>query len=268
MGDESGTCYICSNPGTALCFIPMGPTYYSLGRYCCIDCMWGSILCGGCIVNQHLLNPFHRIQVHQYLGISTPLTRCRNGQVHSSRRIPCKTLDKGYNSVIPLVTLARAHKEAPVYSPCFTRMEYIKSTFGFVAVTSLLSMAIVSSNSSGVVCFLLQQRTHKPHRVSPFSSLPTFSVSNRSYRSTISTYLLRFSPTQHVSLVSRYVFGVVVLQFPFLSNYYCQNHSADDTVRARAKGPCLRGRTETAFTPYKRKGERGGTRLTRQRASK
>ena len=29
----------------------------------------------------------------------------------------------------------------------------------------------------------------------------------------------------------------------------CQNHSADDAVRARAKGPCLRGRTETAFTP-------------------
>ena len=29
----------------------------------------------------------------------------------------------------------------------------------------------------------------------------------------------------------------------------CQNHSADDAVHARAKGPCLRGRTETAFTP-------------------
>ena len=29
----------------------------------------------------------------------------------------------------------------------------------------------------------------------------------------------------------------------------CQNHSADDAVRARAKGPCLRGRTETTFTP-------------------
>ena len=43
----------------------------------------------------------------------------------------------------------------------------------------------------------------------------------------------------------------------------CQNHSANDAVRARAKGPCLRGRTETAFTPYKRKEERGSTRLTR-----
>ena len=48
----------------------------------------------------------------------------------------------------------------------------------------------------------------------------------------------------------------------------CQNHSADDAVRARAKGPCLRGRTETAFTPYKRKEERGGTQLTRQRSSR
>ena len=43
----------------------------------------------------------------------------------------------------------------------------------------------------------------------------------------------------------------------------CQNHSADDAVRARAKGPCLRGRTETAFTPYKKKGERRDARLTR-----
>ena len=32
------------------------------------------MLCSGCMVNQHVLNPFHRIQVRRYFGIRTPLT--------------------------------------------------------------------------------------------------------------------------------------------------------------------------------------------------
>ena len=40
---------------------------WSSGRYRCVDCFGGPMLCKSCIVNQHTFNPFHRIQVHPTL---------------------------------------------------------------------------------------------------------------------------------------------------------------------------------------------------------
>ena len=37
----------------------------SSGRFRCIDCFGGPMLCENCIVNQHTFNPFHRIQAHR-----------------------------------------------------------------------------------------------------------------------------------------------------------------------------------------------------------
>ena len=52
------------------------PLNQSSGRYRCVDCFGGPILCKSCIVNQHMFNPFHRIQVHQtFFGWSPPLIR-------------------------------------------------------------------------------------------------------------------------------------------------------------------------------------------------
>lgn len=48
------------------------PLNWFSGRYRCVDCFGGPMLCKSCIVNQHVLNPFHRLQVHQTFFVVTP----------------------------------------------------------------------------------------------------------------------------------------------------------------------------------------------------
>ena len=63
MDFEDGACYICSGPGTFLRSVSASFFKQSSARFRCLDCFGGPMLCEGCIVNQHVLNPFHRIQV-------------------------------------------------------------------------------------------------------------------------------------------------------------------------------------------------------------
>ena len=94
---------------------PLGPLYR------CVKCFEGLLLCCRCISDNHILNPFHRIQVGPYPpSIFYLLMQLRNGRVDFSRTVAFERLDTLSSLDTFTKTLARIQSGALEPSPSST----------------------------------------------------------------------------------------------------------------------------------------------------